>query len=101
MNQVHAQKKLRRMDTANLIRIQEARVRRKKAGWSKFVLRVLAHRNADQAKWSLPHIPPRSKREWIIEDSKRRAKNRDDLISMLRDRKIDEEIITAIVGAGE
>lgn len=101
MNKLHAQKKYGRMNTANLRRIQEARIRRKKTGWSKFVLRVLAHFDDDSAKWSLPHIPPQSKRDWLVADAKRRAKNRDDLISMLRDRKIDEEIITAIVGAGE
>ena len=99
MHQNHVQKKLRRMDTNNLIRIQEARVRRKKTGWSKFVLRVLAYCGDLQAKWSLPHLPPRSRKEFELEQARKRTKNTEELRAMLaKNTSFNDDEIAAICG---
>ena len=95
----HAQKKARRMFLANLRRIQANRVKRGKLGWSKFVLNALRYHGEMASKHDLPHIPPRTRQQFQIDEARRRAKNRDDLISMLTERGFAPADIAAIVGA--
>lgn len=100
MQDNHADAKYRRMTMRNLTRIQKYRVKRGKTGWSKFVLRALHHINGDtRGKWALPHIPPRTKVQFQLDDAKRRAKNHDDLVSMLITMGYDANMIATIAGS--
>lgn len=100
MQTEHYTKKKRRMSVPHCRVIQNERVRRGKTGWSKFVLRAIKHETGNlQAKWTLPHIPPRTRQQFQIDEARRRAKNRDDLIAMLTERGFEPADITAIVGA--
>lgn len=96
----HSVAKHHRMNRANLVRIQNARVKRGKTGWSKFVLRALQHKDGStRGKWALPHIPPRTKAQFQLDDAKRRAKNHDDLVSMLITMGYDATMIATIAGS--
>ena len=100
MQDNHAEVKYHRMTTANLVRIQNARVTRGKTGWSKFVLRALQHKNGNiHGKWTLPHIPPRSFSEWQLEQAKKRAKDRESLVAALQKFGYAPEFIAAITNA--
>lgn len=99
MHQEHFAKKKRRMTMTNCRRIQEARVKRNKPGWSKFVLRVIKHETSSfDAKYDLPHIVPLTRQQRQVEDAKRRAKNRDELIAELTKLNYTLDFIATIVG---
>lgn len=99
MNQNHLVKKEKRMTIENITRIQNARVKRGRTGWSKFVLRVLKARDGNHArKWSLPHIVPLTRQERLIKNATAAAKNREDLVCRLIKAGISPEIIASVAG---
>lgn len=102
MNQNHLVKKEKRMTIENITRIQNARVKRGRTGWSKFVLRVLKARDGNHArKWSLPHIVPMTRQERLIKNATAAAKNREDLIRRLIKAGISGEIIASVAGPAD
>ena len=103
MNQNHLVKKEKRMTIENITRIQNARVKRGRTGWSKFVLRVLKARDGNHArKWSLPHIVPMTRQERLIKNATAAAaKNREDLVRRLIKAGISLEIIASVAGPAD
>lgn len=102
MHQNHLVKKEKRMTIENITRIQNARVKRGRTGWSKFVLRVLKACDGNHArKWSLPHIVPMTRQERLIKNATAAAKNREDLVRRLIKAGISLEIIASVAGPAD